>query len=176
MASARAPKRHGRLASLFGLGKVAGATISRLLDKVQREPEVLEGSHKRKTLDRALVTNIEEISCFVTLKLEKGGDEQWQVLSLAKATRELASQCASFRELLQWLYTARPCTPSCRWHLIVYFDETTPGDLLRLDNKRKNHGHLCVSARVRSCHPAARAGVDSASGDARHLVFSGPPT
>ena len=55
MASARAPKRHGRLASLFGLGKVAGATISRLLDKVQREPELLEGSHKRKTLDRALV-------------------------------------------------------------------------------------------------------------------------
>ena len=140
MASARAPKRHGRLASLFGLGKVAGATISRLLDKVQREPEVLEGSHKRKTLDRALVTNIEEISCFVTLKLEKGGDEQWQVLSLAKATRELASQCASFRELLQWLYTARPCAPSCRWHLIVYFDETTPGDLLRLDNKRKTMG------------------------------------
>ena len=94
MASARAPKRHGRLASLFGLGKVSGATISRLLDTVQREPELLEGSHKRKTLDRALVTNIEEISCFVTLKLEKGGEEQWTVLSVVEATRDLASNSA----------------------------------------------------------------------------------
>jgi hypothetical protein len=44
------------------------------------------------------------------------------------------------------LYALRPCTIDRPWHLVWYYDESTPGDGLRLDQKRKV---MCVYVAIR---------------------------
>ena len=43
------------------------------------------------------------------------------------------------------------------WGLIVYFDETVPGDPLRLDQRKKVHGCICGYQELGVFLPKARA-------------------
>ena len=139
----RRTERNKRLASLFGTGKVAAATIARLVDEVRTHPEVLEDlSHGRpqQTLCRAVTSQFNEVKHEIALPTKCGTWINWPVAAPCRLFASFSADCTNFRKLLQMLYDAKPCSPEDPWHLIIYFDETTPGNLLSLNNKRKTMG------------------------------------
>ena len=74
----------------------------------------------------------------------------WEVINFPKFLQHLSRQIPDFQNLLAVLYNDRPCTPEEPYHLVTYCDETVPGVLVRLDNKRKV---MCVYVTIREFGP-----------------------
>ena len=71
--------------------------------------------------------------------IDVGGGETWEFefFSFGKVLNQCAATCPDFEGALQDLLLQCPPTLQRPWNLIVYWDETVPGDPLRLDNLRK---------------------------------------
>ena len=73
----------------------------------------------------------------VELRLVGGGSYTWEYVDFARALDLFAQESADFAGILRDLQQRKPSTPSEPWEIVVYFDETVPGDPLRLDQRRK---------------------------------------
>ena len=73
----------------------------------------------------------------VELPLVGGGSYTWEYVDFARALDLFAQESADFAGILRDLQQRKPSTPSEPWEIVVYFDETVPGDPLRLDQRRK---------------------------------------
>ena len=59
-------------------------------------------------------------------------------MSTSRALDLFAQESIDFASVLRDLHQRKPSTPSEPWEIVVYFDETVPGDPLRLDQRRKS--------------------------------------
>ncbi len=73
----------------------------------------------------------------IELPLAEGGTFEMPMLDLGKFVYFLAEQSVAFRSLLASCFAKCPCSPVNPWDAILYFDECTPGNALRPDNRRK---------------------------------------
>ena len=130
-----AAAKRRRLQELLGLGGVSDQALSDILERLRAEP--VEGNVSRHTCNRAARDSIEDVKETTQLPLVKGGQVKWTYLNPQK----LLNKCIGRSPMLASGYEAalqdHPNSSESPWGLIVYFDELTPGNVLRLDNKRK---------------------------------------
>ena len=135
--SRRAKRR--RVLELVGASSgVAISRLTRILDHIRKQPQVLEDVKNRHVVDRSLRDIRKEICPYVPLVAVPGQHVQdMPMLTLQKSMGYYLEHVANFRVLVQTCFAENPCTPARPWRLIVGQDELTPGGVLRLDNKRK---------------------------------------
>ena len=131
-----AAKRHKTLTSLSDLG-VSESKLLKILKKVQEQPDVLDIALTRESLHAANEDLLSQVADVVQLPLADGGHFNWECCNLGKLIDVFSFECEAFSDVVQELYAKLPCTPINPWSLIVYADETIPGDPLRLDHLRK---------------------------------------
>ena len=71
------------------------------------------------------------------LPLLAGGRMPVDVLSFAKSFQTAVCEADGFRAMVRSAFRYRPCTLLSPWRVLLYADETTPGNILNLDYPRK---------------------------------------
>ena len=89
------------------------------------------------SLSRMYTALWQEVGHTIALTKEGGGQFDWDIVSFPKLLKHMVAESCAFCSLLRQLYQRSPCTASSPYHLVVYGDEAVPGNVLRLDNKRK---------------------------------------
>ena len=135
----RAAKR-ARAAQIAAFAGTSNRVIVKLLDELRREPRLLDEITDSRQLDNAAAAALREVEQVVELRREDGSDFQWVTASLPACLRRFARECPDFWSLLQRVYARRPCTPEEPYGIILYCDETVPGNIIALDNHRKIMG------------------------------------
>ena len=130
-----AAAKRRRLQGLIGLGGISDSTLCNLLGRLRENP--IEEEIRRHTCHRAAREAIQDVTHKVDLPLVKGGQWAWTYLPpialLCKMLSRSPQLAGEFKDALQ----ENPNSHANPWGLILYFDELTPGAVLRLDNKRK---------------------------------------
>ena len=126
--------------TLRGFGGISDSKLCELLQRVKNNPSLLsEAAPSRFAMQRHDDRVIEsEVRHNVTLRLNGGGEFVWQCASPLKTLRYFCENSESFRSLFDSV--ARDLPGDHIYRFIVYYDEITPGNLLRLDNPRKFWG------------------------------------
>ena len=124
---------------VLGLG-IPMAKISKLVHRLQECPEILEFGIHEKTLGRAIHAELDAVveSTLMPRDPDERGNPRedflWQYCTFGKLLSEFAAACPEFARALRSLGQTSPQRPL---HLVVYFDETVPGNALRLDVPKK---------------------------------------
>ena len=125
--------RHDRL-----LGSdINHSTLLRVLDLVRVDPQVLDDVTSRFQMRRRELKIWEEFRHTLELPRKSGPAFMWETTSFSKMLIKCLERCDVLREEVLSLYSREPCLPGCEWEMVVYFDETTPGSVLRPINSRK---------------------------------------
>jgi hypothetical protein len=125
--------------------------IVKLLGKLQLEDDVAAAIDVTiNTLTRSLVPLYEELCVTEILHLKSGAPFAWTCVSFSAMLRHVARESKGFRDILRSLWQARPSTEDRPYHVVLYGDEVVPGNVLRLDNKRKA---FCIYATIRELGP-----------------------
>ena len=74
---------------------------------------------------------------YMDLGLANGQTHKLPVVNLGDALTHSISQCAAFRQEFERAMAQGRGGRDNPWCLILYLDEATPGNVLRLDNQRK---------------------------------------
>ena len=125
-----------RIQKLQGVG-ISNSRLLRLLAEVRRDPQVVQDITSRRQLDNSFAAIYDSVAEPVVLQLDDGTALDWEIVCMPRCIRHFADISDEFRAMLAELHTKRPSTPDNPWHWIIYFDEATPGAVLRQDNKRK---------------------------------------
>lgn len=80
-----------------------------------------------------------------------GGVFEWHYLRPQAVLAEAVRNSPGLSDAFEAARQAKPCTPQSPWSLVVYFDELTPGNALRPDNKRKTMA-IYISVRELGLH------------------------
>ena len=62
---------------------------------------------------------------------------EWHIAKFQRLLPFVVSSCAGFRLELESAFTHFPNSQSSPWRLVLYSDEITPGNVLKLQNRRK---------------------------------------
>ena len=133
--------RKRRLAELSGLGGVSDTALSRILDFVRKNPEIIDAGTTKTVVHKAALRVLDDVGPEVhDLSLCAGqafpaGLFRWYTVPLSSLCAYFCKRSPQFRSLLQGLWERGNRT----WSLVLYTDEFTPGALLRPDNRRKVH-------------------------------------
>ena len=125
-------------------GNVSTRQLLRIVDHLKSQPEVLQYQVTRHCLDSVHLELHDKLAATpIDIDLEgesidgKRGFWKWQFLDFAKSLDYYSTECAEFASIIADLYTRKPPTRTEPWNLAVYCDEATPGDPLRLDQRKK---------------------------------------
>ena len=131
-----------RRTDLRSFGGVSDTKLCELLGQIRSNPALLADAAKtRFQIQRVDEKTFEEFRLTIPLRKIDGGDFIWHV---AHPLRLLAYYCKhsdAFRSLFDKHAQTRGADHTYR--LIMYYDEVTPGNLLRLDNARKFWAVYC---------------------------------
>ena len=83
-----------------------------------------------------------ELRVVETLPLTDGRQFEWEYCDVALSFEHFTRECSDFGNLVRELHLKTPSSYFAPWRLVVYFDETTPGNGKRIDLKKKSHGGL----------------------------------
>ena len=109
-----------------------------LVKRIKEKPAVLDEVTSLKMLDTATFELFDAVKAEAhRFALDDGSEFVWEFASARKCLAEFTRRSANFKDMLASLHARTPCTMGAPWHWIVYFDETTPGQVLRQDNRRK---------------------------------------
>lgn len=125
-----------RLQELIGLGGISDSALCDLLERLSEDP--LDGSVNRHTCHRAARDAINDVKHTIELRLAKGGHWTWTFLHPVKLLQKVLKKSSQLSSEFKVALGDHPNTQLSPWGLIWYFDELTPGAILRLDNKRKS--------------------------------------
>jgi len=124
------------------LGAAGMATNQRLLAKVLRtlrdhadEEEIT--LTERWQLAKAVDSLWSECGAVVPLEVRPGKIFQLPIVNFGVTLRKVIEDNSNFANVLLSTWYRQPCTKADPWHLVVYCDEFTPGQVLRQDNQRK---------------------------------------
>ena len=135
-------KRHQGLLSLSELGLPACKLVA-LIDKLRCHADLLDVPVSRNNLHAAQMEAFNEVKAVISVPRNDGAFYDWEICDLGKLLVHLTSECDGLAALLNELYDTRPCSKNRPWGFILYFDETVPGDSLRLDVPKKFMAVYC---------------------------------
>jgi len=122
--------------SLCRIGSISNKGLEELLRRVRAHPEVLELGHRGLTDE--MHARFNEVRATLSFDLRGGQRFTWQFadpgLLASKIIMERPHVRAAFLDALH----RRPCSRINPWKAIVGFDEFTPGDKLKVNNRRKS--------------------------------------
>ena len=128
--------RQRGLASLLEEG-LPITRLVRVVQKLKSHADLLAKPPSRKVFRNLQDHMFEKLGEMETIDLGDGKTGDLELFSFGKVLNELAATSPDFAGTLQDLLLQCPPTLQRPWNLIVYWDETVPGDPLRLDNLRK---------------------------------------
>lgn len=122
--------------ALLHVGNISIAGLQRLLASIAESgPDVV--SHSRNRLLDVNHQLFVEHSVTELMPLKSGGDFAWQYLCSCKWLSAMVNRSPSLQELFRAALAKSPCSSVRPWHLVVGFDEFSPGNKLAVDNRRK---------------------------------------
>lgn len=135
------PSKIQRQESLLGLRTVGvtDAGLAAVLKKLRSNPTILDTlpGDVRQDLQRASHRLFDDVKTVIDLPLQSGGEFKWSVLMPDQAMRLFFARCPGYKDLFRRILQNRPSRIDAPWNAIVYWDEVTPGNVLRPDNRRK---------------------------------------
>ena len=143
--------RARKLRRLAGNARVPFSTLCEIVNFIRTCPELLEKELHRHAVKRAIDSLWAKVGYQEDIVCHDGQHFIWHCTSLPKLMQHLVKSSAGFRNVVRQSWEAHPCTREEPWHLVVYGDEVVPGNVLRLDNKRK---FFAVYVTVREFGPA----------------------
>jgi len=116
----------------------SAVNVSDIIAELQRQPEITNDLRRtRLNIGRALLQQVDSMTHIEVVPLDGGGEFRWSFLEpstmLAASVRSNRCVAAAYIDAL------RASPPSLRtpWELVIGFDEFSPGNKLRVDNRRK---------------------------------------
>lgn len=137
-----------RLSEVAGLGGVSDRSLALILENVRRNP--IEGEVSRHALNRASSSSVADVRTTLRLPKTTGGTFEWHILQPQNVLQKLVGASSGLKAAFEEAWSAQPCSFDRPWSLVMYFDELTPGNVLRPDNKRKT---MAVYLSVRELGP-----------------------
>ena len=134
--------RRAKIRRLYASSGIAHAKLVQLMRALRNEDDLEEATNITTYNLRDAVNSLwKEVGELEVLPYEtKKGEEttfSWYTVSFKKMLRHAANVSPNFREILREVWMQTPSTPASPLHLICYCDEVVPGNVLRLDNRRK---------------------------------------
>ena len=111
--------------------------IARRLLRTNDLPGVLGALASKKITEGSIKAALDGIVHTETLKLTDGSEEQWDLCEPNLLLGRVIETCPALAEVYGQLANEHEPTPEDPWRLIVCFDEYTPGNKLKVDNRRK---------------------------------------
>ena len=131
-------ERATKLRRLYAGSGIPHSKLVALMDALRKEDDVHDAIDiTRRQLRDSLDTLWKDIVQQEMLPLKSGAAFVWDCVSFAKLLQHAVRVSPNFRDVLRSMWEARPCTSDTPYHLVCYGDEVVPGNVLRLDNKRK---------------------------------------
>ena len=131
-------ERATKLRRLYARSGIPHAKLVPLMDALRLEDDVHDAiCINRHKLNDSLNALWKEVLQQETLPLKAGTAFVWDCISFAKLLQHAVRVSPNFRDVLRGMWEANPSTSDTPYHLVCYGDEVVPGNVLRLDNKRK---------------------------------------
>jgi hypothetical protein len=138
-------RRRLSVADLSGLGCVTDAALAKILGTLRDADELAGrglGGISQRSIARATVSAVQQSTPYgppmQTMKLPTvAGEFLWHYIHPGAVLNYLASESSVFADTLYEAHAARPSSPESPWGLIWYYDDSTPGNILALDQTRK---------------------------------------
>ena len=136
LAATASPELEG-LQQLLHTGGITNAALAALLKKISENPELVDSARSAKIADANLATffGLRHVQ-----RLPMVGHEQpfeWEMCDPNRLVAYLIDRCPRLADAFADAANRFPCSASQPWHLVIGFDEFTPGNLLRPNNARK---------------------------------------
>ena len=132
------PKR--KLADLAGLTPVSQTGLARIIDALR---DGLPDSSSRRTISREIDNNFivdtpyGAVMQTLDFPRRQGLPFSWTACHPGALLTLISHNEDLFSTLLRSTLASTPSTPASPWRIIIYFDEATVGDLLRVDHTRE---------------------------------------
>jgi len=133
MAQVAAKRR--RLSELVGIAGISDSGLALIIENLQRDG--IEEPVSRHDCHKAALDSIRSSDRKISLPLVKGGTWEWHYLLPQTIVKESVEGNRAVAEAYREVLARRPNSMESPWHMIWYFDELTPGNVIRPDNKRK---------------------------------------
>ena len=124
---------------------VGSSSVIAIINALREEPDVLGDGLSRRDLERGIMAIFAKVAVSVELPRHVPGESfKWEFASFQQLLAFYCAECPMFREMVARLHVHSPCSPDQPWSLILYCDETTPGNPLRLDQLKKYMATYCT--------------------------------
>ena len=132
---ARAAARRRRLQERVDISGISDSGLASIIENLQRD--AIEGPVSRHDCHKAALRSIRGQDRTLSLPLVNGGSWQWHYLSPQSVLKQMLEGSPAVADAYRQVLALRPNTHQSPWKMIWYFDELTPGNALRPDNRRK---------------------------------------
>ena len=131
-------ERQAKLRRLFAASSIPHRQIVAMLGRLRAEEDIEDAlAVERGQLDRAIASLGTSVGQAERLATAAGGSFEWATASLPKLLQRMVAESPAWATEFSLAFARRPCSQAAPFHLLVYTDEATPGNVLRLDNRRK---------------------------------------
>ena len=127
-----------RIQGIAGLGGVTDSALRQIAAKFRDDAGLLELVRKPNNVGRATASIMDAIGQIDDLAMESGAFS-WCHAEPQKLLQYFVDNSRGFADLLSSKLQQSPSTYQQPWHLVLYCDEITPGNVLRPNNRRKVH-------------------------------------
>ena len=121
---------------LCRIGGISNAGLKALLKKIRDQKEVAKA--KIWEIKDEFHERWHRLSTTITLELTEGGTWDWPIVDPGLLLQALLTECPSLFSLYAETMIIVPCTRDRPWNTLVGFDEFSPGDKLKVNNRRKS--------------------------------------
>ena len=112
-------------------GEIPDKHVVTVLGEARADPTIAQHVSAR-TFHRSRAELAKEIGASISV-----GDIQLPVIDLARGLQAIC-KTEPWSNAILATYTRRPCVDvDSAWRIVVYADEVTPGNVMRLDHRRK---------------------------------------
>ena len=132
---ALAAVKRRRLQELIGIGGVSDSALAKIIESLRRD--AISEPVRRQDCHTAALDAIRESDRICFLPLLTGGTWNWHYLLPQSVLKETLARSLAVADAYRYALARWPNSSDTPWRLICYFDELTPGVLLRPDNRRK---------------------------------------
>ena len=124
-----------RLQELIGVGGVSDSALAKILANLRAKP--IQEKVSRQDCSRAVQDGCRDLLVSVQVPLASGGEVTWKFLSPQRLVQKCLGRSAGVAAIYREALRRHPNSSDRPWGMALYFDELTPGNVLRPDNKRK---------------------------------------
>ena len=132
---ARAAANRRRLQEPVGITGLSDSGLASIIQNLQRD--AIEVPVSRHDCHKAALKSVHGLHRTLSLPLVNGGSWRWHFLSPQSVLKHILEGSPAVADAYRQVLALRPNTQQAPWKMIWYFDEITPGNALRPDNRRK---------------------------------------